>query len=789
MQFWTEAVKRKSHELDEEGSLENNDDHAPPSSSSGKIKKTTDARPPKTKIPTMSKMQVLKIQNDHIQDFTKTDVGATDVKKAADFYESRGYVVIRVATDKECTEMVQEQWNNIICKQGFRKPEGMSECGGPKVYRTKNPDDMSDKSIIKKEEEDDHMEKMSILQKPLSGDNLSCFIKHWTIHMSHGASCDPQSMHMPNVWKFRQNRHLYDFAKHVMAEEKLWVHIDRCIQKLPTQGVDDSFHWDFDPCVPTEAVASTIQGKIMWTKSLFTLIPESHTKEFIDNYVRGMTVVSGDNKASGSNVTAAPVVKNTKVAKKHYVDTSPTGPNVCGKKTTLEIPPGCAIFWNENLIRGEFKTNKDHPIEWGMYMGYHRIKNREAYGNMLKSHIEKLSRTRLVLKTKAVQEEGVEVARSLVLPSEADIYGYETQLKNVQACIMEDLSAEQVLKESELLDRLRSFVYQTAPILSPSCVVYEYFPSNHTHNHALFKRIENCCTFPQIETTDLSTPFLAYQKATQKHLTKFTMPVIIPQKGISTKSSMVTSLTDVGLELLGISRESLLKLVEYVETHPLQDALLIIGTEPKKKCTSKNRTSNDKDAQGVENYDVSLASSDDDADGDVPVPSYDEYAATYNIHDTQFVEEEKPEEKPSPYQMEKKTKSSSSANEMEKGFYTTPKVKDNTVNVSFQDYCDAGSSDDDGDASASDGDDDAKSSSSDNEMEKGFDTTPKVIDNTVNVNFEDSCDAGSSDDDGDASASDGDDDASSSDDDGDASSSDDDGDASSASDDSVIVID
>lgn len=430
-----------------------------------------------------------------IHDFTNDQHFAVSCGEATRDYKTNGLVFIRVADRAMCHRMIKEQWDNIICKQAFTdRPDGPSAVGVN-------------------------------LDEPLSTATLKEFMEHWPMHRDFGASCDPQSFHMPLVWKHRENEYLYEFARSVMGTDELWADLNRCIHKLPTMGGWDFLHLDCDPTFETQTDDETaIQGKLMWSTSQFIAVPGSHLR--LGEYVTAIAAKKGKTPKAKWNIDA---------------DNDPL--EFWKNQTKFRVPAGCVVFWSNRLVHGHTQTARENPIEWGMYMGYIRAESRSNYHSILTTHLTRLSRRPLIPKTKPEIETFNDVTAADTI-TEAEAYGYDDQLHRVKQALK--LGAAD---GTELADRVRSFAYQTAPILWPSCDIVQYAPYK-------YKNFPNHC-YARIRKCAWGDAFVAYQTppvTKQGVPAVFRLPVIVPTFEYHFPQPQLSPL---GLKLLGVTRHQL----------------------------------------------------------------------------------------------------------------------------------------------------------------------------------------------------------------------------------------
>ena len=516
-----------------------------------------------------------------IPNFIHAHVTREAVALAVDLYKQHGFVIIRVADAVECKNMIREQWHNIICKQGFiDRLHSNGGQGGP-VVKLDNGNVTTDEIKI-----------LGILQSSLTPENLTEFENHWTQHSAFGASCDPQSMHMPGVWKHRQNEKLYEFAKSVTGASKLWADLNRCIHKLPKKGDKAFLHWDCDPRFEKDKpLEEFIQGKLMWTDSQFIAVPGSHTnavmKEYCEKFKKGQpTETKRLEKPSPSakipNARSVkkpnPKAKTPKPVAKWNIRTDPESDPLkfWDQQVRYLIPAGCVVFWSNKLVHGHTVAIDKNPIEWGMYIGYLPAVSRDEYDRVATNKLKLLSNTKITpliwtnkTELDQKQNERYKVFEGVDEPpvniTEGEAYGYETQLTLVKHALQ--------VQETELADRVRSFVYNCAPMLWPSNDPIHYFENQfRSTGGPLWKRIRNCCEFTPgggAQVMIPRQPFVAYQRFCDTDPKMYRMPMIVPtfSNGGDIPAAV---LTDTGVELLGITHAMLAKVRSDAASMPIK---------------------------------------------------------------------------------------------------------------------------------------------------------------------------------------------------------------------------
>ena len=268
---------------------------------------------------------------------------AIDDSRAIRAYQTDGLVVCSFLSPEECKSLVGEQVGEIFMKQPW-----------------------TPKSLLAK-----HAECPEALVQALMGKIDKRQLKELEgaapLHRGFGACCDPCVFHLRGVWKVRQDPRLYTLASALTGTEKLWVDINRSIQKLPGQGEEEFLHWDRNPFATSStgarARARAVCGKVMYTEGTFYYVPGTHTAEFDAEFRRSYgphyTVVAG--------------------AAKFAIDPAKPDPlGLVAKAQKIVVPAGCVVFWDERLLHGVIK-NKTNKIQWGMYVGFFEAGSRPRY--------------------------------------------------------------------------------------------------------------------------------------------------------------------------------------------------------------------------------------------------------------------------------------------------------------------------------------------------------------------------------------------------------------------------
>jgi hypothetical protein len=208
---------------------------------------------------------------------------------------------------------------------------------------------------------------------PMTPARRKKFEAGWPLHRGFGASCDPVVFHLPGVWRVRQNEKLYKVTSTLTGEPRLWVDINRSIQKLPGQGNNEFLHFDYNPFALAKQkeqdnaakAPRAVCGKICYTRSRFVCVPGTHTRSFLEEFVEKYAELYPHVKQSDKKVA---------------LDKGKADPlNLIARQKYYEIPPGCGIFWDDKLLHGQIKTPLDANAEYGAYIGMFPAGSRPGY--------------------------------------------------------------------------------------------------------------------------------------------------------------------------------------------------------------------------------------------------------------------------------------------------------------------------------------------------------------------------------------------------------------------------
>ena len=273
------------------------------------------------------------------------------------FYQKNGFVVLKALSSEFCKKAIKEQIEHILLKQPWDENHRL------KVYRMiarRNGHDggveykSSGDEVIYEDDPDLYLE--NLLKAPVDPKTLKRYERAWPLHKAAGACADHAVFHLQEVWNVRQNESLFQVATTILDSRELWVDINRSIQKLPGQGVEQPLRWDNPPIKKTPE--NEIKGKAVYTDSQFVCIPGSHTPEFYQGFARYK-------KDYGFQAEMAHKWKG--------IDFSSGGIDPLaleGEKRVYTLPAGSVVFWSSKLLHGEETSPKKAPIEFGMFFGY-----------------------------------------------------------------------------------------------------------------------------------------------------------------------------------------------------------------------------------------------------------------------------------------------------------------------------------------------------------------------------------------------------------------------------------
>lgn len=305
----------------------------------------------KRKAPTKATKATMKKETPRVFDMTET----AEIAEAAEFMRSNGFVVVRPGFPREFLDKcILENFRASVLEEPGIKPEHRLVVLCPATMIPLDPSVPSDRATM-----------LRVLKSPLDRATREAFEARWCMHRGFGACCNPAVFHLPSVWKVREA--LYDFARALTGTERLWVDVNRSIQKLPGQGEEEFLHWDCDPLAPFHSNDSTDQlcGKVAYTPSRFVCVPGTHTEAFARSFANHYAKLYPNSRPN---------------AAKFGLDHTKEDPlALFARQREFSVPEGCAVFWHPRLLHGQTKTPLDEPIEFGMYLGYFAAGSRPEY--------------------------------------------------------------------------------------------------------------------------------------------------------------------------------------------------------------------------------------------------------------------------------------------------------------------------------------------------------------------------------------------------------------------------
>jgi hypothetical protein len=281
------------------------------------------------------------------------DLKEDGTKAMDEFFQMFGFVVVRCLTEKECDKQILSQYKHINLKTPWKVQTTIKDPAKP--TRTLNFKRKRDRSKLVSE-----LTKANLSKEELEHlEDTACF------HRGFGAPCSPGSFHTEALWKIRQKRRLYRLARRILRRRDLWVDFNRSIQKLPMQGDSEFLHWDIPYLHMEWTETKAIGGKVAFTPTEFICVPGTNTLE------AHMLIVE----------EYKPLYPNAKATDaKFQLDESKEDPlNLRKQRVAIQVPRGCAIFWDAKLLHGVRKNGRKNPIQFGMYLGYYGAGSREEY--------------------------------------------------------------------------------------------------------------------------------------------------------------------------------------------------------------------------------------------------------------------------------------------------------------------------------------------------------------------------------------------------------------------------
>jgi hypothetical protein len=274
-------------------------------------------------------------------------------------FDKFGVVVVSgMLTDEQCDDLILEQWQKIMLQQHWT-PEYKI------VIEDENEREL-DPGL-----DADKPKFLAQVTGPLTPFVRKQFEAGWPLHIGFGAACDPVVWHMPLVWKLRQNPDLYEIAKAICRQRRLWVTLCRSIQVVPGQGTDEFLHWDrnmnkewLESLAEIESEIG-IQGKFMYVDGSLICVEGTHTNEFLNEFY----------------VAYDPFYPNlSKDKAKFGLDIDKEDPmDLFGKRIEVLIPRGCYVAWHPRLCHGTRKNGINEGIKYGSYVGFNAAGSRPQY--------------------------------------------------------------------------------------------------------------------------------------------------------------------------------------------------------------------------------------------------------------------------------------------------------------------------------------------------------------------------------------------------------------------------
>jgi hypothetical protein len=272
--------------------------------------------------------------------------GKFDVEAIRNFYDVNGYVVLRILTPAQCDEGIYELYEKLLMTQPWNDPDHFH---GESPFVLK---DDSGAIAFERDASEAHKRRVveALKRRDIPGDELAKLEYHWTLHLTFGAPCDDIGFNLPRVWGVRQDPEIYEVVSALTRTRELHVDINRPIMKLPTRGEKEFLHWDLDLNVPFERVSRHVQGKVAYTASRFVGVPGTHTPEYQEYFLQ---------KYGGPKEGVKKTALNERTHGEEFA-----------KQRVFELPAGCCLFWNSQMLHGQMPTPRKANIELGFYLGY-----------------------------------------------------------------------------------------------------------------------------------------------------------------------------------------------------------------------------------------------------------------------------------------------------------------------------------------------------------------------------------------------------------------------------------
>ena len=263
-----------------------------------------------------------------------------------------GFVVIRALDQAACDAAIKEQVKEILLQQPW---ERQLEVRDPRSGALLDID----------RDTPAYLASLTAPRQPRAV--LAQWEEAWPFHAGFGAACDPAAFHLRKVWKLRQDPRLYNVARRLTGRKRLWVDVNRAIQKKPGKGEDEFVHWDTSPWGATwgDALIEALHGKACFTRSSLVCVPGTASEAFRARFVAAY---------------AAHYPNARPGAAKFGLDPSKPDPlGLLAQRVAIDIPAGCVVFWNRNLLHGVRRKGLDEAIEFGAYLGFMPAVDRPEY--------------------------------------------------------------------------------------------------------------------------------------------------------------------------------------------------------------------------------------------------------------------------------------------------------------------------------------------------------------------------------------------------------------------------
>ena len=277
-----------------------------------------------------------------------------DVANIAAHYEKHGYAVVQTCDPLMCRQAIAEQVKKILLAQPWMKKLVVKDRATGEVLDI----DLHEERYVKE-----------LITPGIPAKARKHYDDVWPMHKTFGACCDPSAFHLHFQWKLRQKESLYIIATAIMKNGKLFVALDRCIQKAPGKGEPEFLHWDLNVQKMEDRLPDDLQPnvciKVCFTEAEFICVPGTHTQKFAEEF----------------NAEYGPLYPNVKKgASKFGMDPAKPDPmKLREKREAIKLPAGCAIFWSPYMLHGTKKSPTNGGVTFGMYMGYLREINRPGY--------------------------------------------------------------------------------------------------------------------------------------------------------------------------------------------------------------------------------------------------------------------------------------------------------------------------------------------------------------------------------------------------------------------------